>query len=91
MSGKIDRRRLLGTGAAGFGGLLLNTVARSRAKAQSNAKGSTGPSGPPVRERALVHGRNPGNILLVPGLVVVLGETREEAYRKREFLGTFFG
>lgn len=39
-----------------------------------------------LRERALVHGRDPDNLLLVPGLVVVLGETREEAYRKHEAL-----
>jgi FMN-dependent oxidoreductase (nitrilotriacetate monooxygenase family) len=39
-----------------------------------------------LRDRALVHGRDPENILLVPGLVVVLGETREEAYRKHEAL-----
>ena len=39
-----------------------------------------------LRERALAHGRNPDEIRLLPGLIVVLGETREEAYRKHEAL-----
>ncbi|WP_198952852.1 MULTISPECIES: NtaA/DmoA family FMN-dependent monooxygenase [unclassified Achromobacter] len=39
-----------------------------------------------LRERAEAHGRDPGSIRLMPGLVVVLGETREEAYRKHEAL-----
>lgn len=39
-----------------------------------------------LRERALAHGRDPDSIRLIPGLVVVLGETREEAYRKHEAL-----
>jgi FMN-dependent oxidoreductase (nitrilotriacetate monooxygenase family) len=37
-------------------------------------------------ERALAHGRDPGDIRLIPGLTVILGETREEAYRKHEAL-----
>jgi FMN-dependent oxidoreductase (nitrilotriacetate monooxygenase family) len=39
-----------------------------------------------LSERALAHGRDPDSIRLIPGLVVVLGETREEAYRKHEAL-----
>lgn len=39
-----------------------------------------------LRERALVHGRNPDDIRLVPGLIAIVGETREEAYRKHEAL-----
>lgn len=39
-----------------------------------------------LRERALAHSRDPDSIRLIPGLVVVLGETREEAYRKHEAL-----
>ncbi len=37
-----------------------------------------------VNERALVHGRDPSTIRLVPGLVAIIGETREEALRKHE-------
>ena len=39
-----------------------------------------------LRDRALAHGRDPDSVRLIPGLVVVLGETREEAYRKHEAL-----
>jgi len=39
-----------------------------------------------LRRRALAHGRNPDDILLIPGLIAILGETREEAYRKHEAL-----
>ncbi|GGN97691.1 nitrilotriacetate monooxygenase [Actinoplanes lobatus] len=39
-----------------------------------------------LRERALAHGRDPGDIRLLPGLTVILGATREEAYRKHEAL-----
>ncbi len=37
-----------------------------------------------VRDRASALGRNPSDIRIVPGLVVILGETREEALRKHE-------
>jgi FMN-dependent oxidoreductase (nitrilotriacetate monooxygenase family) len=39
-----------------------------------------------LRARALAHGREPDSVRLMPGLVVVLGETREEAYRKHDAL-----
>jgi len=39
-----------------------------------------------LSERALAHGRDPDSLRLLPGLVVVLGETREAAYRKHEAL-----
>jgi FMN-dependent oxidoreductase (nitrilotriacetate monooxygenase family) len=39
-----------------------------------------------LEERAVVHGRAPGSIRVIPGLIVVLGETREEAYRRHEAL-----
>lgn len=39
-----------------------------------------------VRDRAVAFGRDPAGIRIVPGLVVVLGETREEALRKHEVL-----
>ncbi|BCJ47673.1 nitrilotriacetate monooxygenase [Actinoplanes ianthinogenes] len=39
-----------------------------------------------LRDRALVHGRDPGDLRLLPGLTVILGETRAEAYRKHEAL-----
>ncbi|MET0389425.1 MAG: NtaA/DmoA family FMN-dependent monooxygenase [Polyangiales bacterium] len=39
-----------------------------------------------LRERALVHGRNPDDIRLMPGLIAIVGETRAEAYRKHEAL-----
>lgn len=39
-----------------------------------------------LRERALAHGRDPDDLRLIPGLTVILGETREEAYRKHEAL-----
>ncbi len=37
-----------------------------------------------VRDRAVAFGRDPAGIRIVPGLVVILGETREEALRKHE-------
>lgn len=37
-----------------------------------------------VKERAAALGRDPAGIRIVPGLVVILGETREEALRKHE-------
>lgn len=40
--------------------------------------------GQKVRERAAAFGRDPSGIRIVPGLVVILGETREEALRKHE-------
>jgi FMN-dependent oxidoreductase (nitrilotriacetate monooxygenase family) len=39
-----------------------------------------------LRERALAHGRGPDEIRLMPGLVAIVGATREEAYRKHEAL-----
>ncbi|GIE81919.1 hypothetical protein Aph02nite_78690 [Actinoplanes philippinensis] len=39
-----------------------------------------------LRERALAHGREPGDIRLLPGLTVILGATPEEEYRKHEAL-----
>ncbi|MCX5041994.1 NtaA/DmoA family FMN-dependent monooxygenase [Aldersonia sp. NBC_00410] len=39
-----------------------------------------------LSNRARAHGRNPDEIRLMPGLVVILGETREQAYRKHEAL-----
>lgn len=39
-----------------------------------------------LRSRALAHGRNPDDLRLLPGLTVILGETRAEAYRKHEAL-----
>ncbi|ALM86098.1 NtaA/DmoA family FMN-dependent monooxygenase [Bordetella sp. N] len=39
-----------------------------------------------LKERAVAHDRDPDGIRLMPGLVVVLGETREDAYRKHEAL-----
>lgn len=45
--------------------------------------------GKKVRDRAISLGRDPSGIRIVPGLVVILGETREEALRKHElFSGT---
>lgn len=45
--------------------------------------------GKKVRDRATAFGRNPSGIRIVPGLVVILGKTREEALRKHElFSGT---
>lgn len=45
--------------------------------------------GKKVRDRAQAVGRDPAGIRIVPGLVVILGETREEALRKHElFSGT---
>ncbi|CAH1673844.1 NtaA/DmoA family FMN-dependent monooxygenase [Chelatococcus asaccharovorans] len=42
-----------------------------------------------VRDRAVSFGRDPSGIRIVPGLVVILGESREEALRKHElFSGT---
>lgn len=40
--------------------------------------------GKKVRDRAIAVGRDPSDIRIVPGLVVILGETREEALRKHE-------
>ncbi|RIV14140.1 LLM class flavin-dependent oxidoreductase, partial [Klebsiella pneumoniae] len=40
--------------------------------------------GKKVRDRAFAFGRDPSGIRIVPGLVVILGETREEALRKHE-------
>lgn len=40
--------------------------------------------GKKVRDRAASLGRDPSGIRIVPGLVVILGETREEALRKHE-------
>lgn len=40
--------------------------------------------GKKVRDRAIAFGRDPLGIRIVPGLVVILGETREEALRKHE-------
>jgi FMN-dependent oxidoreductase (nitrilotriacetate monooxygenase family) len=37
-----------------------------------------------VRQRAVSLGRDPAGIRIVPGLVVILGESREEALRKHE-------
>ncbi|WP_174035274.1 NtaA/DmoA family FMN-dependent monooxygenase [Rhizobium rhizogenes] len=37
-----------------------------------------------VRDRAVSFGRDPSGIRIVPGLVVILGETRAEALRKHE-------
>jgi FMN-dependent oxidoreductase (nitrilotriacetate monooxygenase family) len=39
-----------------------------------------------LRERALAHGRGPDEIRLIPGLIAIVGETREQAYRKHEAL-----
>jgi FMN-dependent oxidoreductase (nitrilotriacetate monooxygenase family) len=45
--------------------------------------------GKKVKDRAVAFGRDPAGIRIVPGLVVILGETREEALRKHElFSGT---
>lgn len=38
-----------------------------------------------VNERAVAFGRDPSGIRLVPGLVAIIGKTREEALRKHEF------
>lgn len=40
--------------------------------------------GKKVRDRAVSFGRDPSGIRIVPGLVVILGDTREEALRKHE-------
>ncbi|MGK9055060.1 NtaA/DmoA family FMN-dependent monooxygenase [Neorhizobium petrolearium] len=40
--------------------------------------------GKKVRDRAAALGRDPAGIRIVPGLVVILGETRKEALRKHE-------
>ncbi|WHA43470.1 NtaA/DmoA family FMN-dependent monooxygenase [Agrobacterium larrymoorei] len=40
--------------------------------------------GKKVRDRAVAFGRDPSGIRIVPGLVVILGKTREEALRKHE-------
>ncbi|ANL31862.1 nitrilotriacetate monooxygenase component A protein (plasmid) [Rhizobium phaseoli] len=37
-----------------------------------------------VRDRAAAHGRDPSGIRIVPGLVVILGESRKQALRKHE-------
>lgn len=39
-----------------------------------------------LRQRALAHGRDPDSVLVIPGLVVVLGDSREEAYRRHNAL-----
>lgn len=44
-----------------------------------------------LRERAIVHGRDPDGIRLMPGLTAIVGATREEAYRKHEALHGFSG
>lgn len=44
-----------------------------------------------LRARAAHHGRGPEEILLMPGLTVIVGDTREEAYRKHEALHGFNG
>jgi|FEC22Drversion2_1045045.scaffolds.fasta_scaffold00349_7 peptide/nickel transport system substrate-binding protein len=54
MSGRIDRRGLLGAGTAGLGALLLNAALKPPSLAQPSGKGSSGPSGPPVRGGTLV-------------------------------------
>ncbi|EPE94086.1 NtaA/DmoA family FMN-dependent monooxygenase [Rhizobium grahamii] len=40
--------------------------------------------GDKVRNRAVSFGRDPSSIRIVPGLVVIIGDTREEALRKHE-------
>ncbi|MCL6652196.1 nitrilotriacetate monooxygenase [Agrobacterium rubi] len=40
--------------------------------------------GKKVRDRAIAFGRDPFGIRIVPGLVVILGKTRQEALRKHE-------
>lgn len=40
--------------------------------------------GKKVRDRAVAFGRDPAGIRIVPGLVAIIGETREEALRKHE-------
>lgn len=40
--------------------------------------------GKKVKDRAVSYGRDPSTIRIVPGLVVILGKTREEALRKHE-------
>ncbi|MQB44961.1 NtaA/DmoA family FMN-dependent monooxygenase [Rhizobium sp. ICMP 5592] len=40
--------------------------------------------GKKVRDRAVAFGRDPSGIRIVPGLVVILGDSREEALRKHE-------
>jgi FMN-dependent oxidoreductase (nitrilotriacetate monooxygenase family) len=42
--------------------------------------------GAEIRRRAAAHGRDPGAIRLLPGLVVVIGDTRDEALRRHEAL-----
>ncbi|WP_420848572.1 NtaA/DmoA family FMN-dependent monooxygenase, partial [Protofrankia coriariae] len=42
--------------------------------------------GAAVRERAAGYGRDPDSIRILPGLTVIVGDTREEAYRKHEAL-----
>jgi FMN-dependent oxidoreductase (nitrilotriacetate monooxygenase family) len=45
--------------------------------------------GKKVRDRAAAFGRDPSSIRIVPGLVAIIGDTREEALRKHElFSGT---
>lgn len=39
-----------------------------------------------LSERARAHGRNPDDIRVIPGLIAIVGATREEAYRKHEAL-----
>ena len=39
-----------------------------------------------LRDRAVAHGREPDDVRLMPGLTVILGETREQAHRKHEAL-----
>ncbi|MDR6819781.1 FMN-dependent oxidoreductase (nitrilotriacetate monooxygenase family) [Neorhizobium sp. 2083] len=40
--------------------------------------------GKKVKDRAVAFGRDPSGIRIVPGLVAIIGETREEALRKHE-------
>jgi peptide/nickel transport system substrate-binding protein len=54
MVGQIGRRRLFGAGATVLGASLLGTVTGANAGASPVAKGSNGPSGPPVRGGTLV-------------------------------------
>jgi FMN-dependent oxidoreductase (nitrilotriacetate monooxygenase family) len=49
-------------------------------------KGDAARYGAEIRERAAAHGRDPGHIRLMPGLVPVVGATREEALRRHEAL-----
>ncbi|WP_028747515.1 NtaA/DmoA family FMN-dependent monooxygenase [Rhizobium mesoamericanum] len=54
--------------------IYCNILSKSAGKAFGNK----------VRERAVSLGRDPSGIRIVPGLVVILGESRKEALRKHE-------